>query len=248
MLLARLKAVAGVLPEDAEKDTDTARIQQAIHQCAAGRSVELRESGNKQTFLSGPLTLRSGVTLVVDANTLLAASTNPRLYDTTPVRGDRDIFENVRVLGNQDTLYAGVGDCTGSGADRACPTARQYFAHCFIEGNVDFIFGDSKAVFDHCVIRSNSHSIGFITAQSESYPGQASGYVFHDCRLEAEPDVENVYLGRPWRPFATVVYMNTWMGPHIVPAGWREWHPGETSTNRAGRARTLRKGSRMRIN
>jgi polygalacturonase len=144
------------------------------------------------------------------------------------VRGDRDIFENVRILGNQDTLYAGVGDCTGSGADRTCPAARQYFDHCFIEGNVDFIFGDSKAVFDNCVIRSNSHSIGFITAQSKSYSGQDSGYVFHDCRLEAEPDVENVYLGRPWRPYATVIYLNTWMGAHIVPAGWREWHPGET--------------------
>ncbi len=144
------------------------------------------------------------------------------------VRGDRDIFENIRILGNQDTLYAGVGDCTGSGADRTCPTARQYFDHCFIEGNVDFIFGDSKAVFDNCVIRSNSHSIGFITAQSRSYSGQDSGYVFHACRLEAEPDVENVYLGRPWRPYATVIYLNTWMGPHIVPAGWREWHPGET--------------------
>ncbi len=144
------------------------------------------------------------------------------------VRGDRDIFENVRILGNQDTLYAGVGDCAGNGAARTCPPARQYFEHCFIEGNVDFIFGDSKAVFENCVIRSNSHSIGFITAQSKSYYGQDSGYVFHDCRLEAEPDVENVYLGRPWRPYATVIYLHTWMGPHIVPAGWREWHPGET--------------------
>lgn len=144
------------------------------------------------------------------------------------VRGDRDIFENVRILGNQDTLYAGVGDCSGGGAARTCPTARQYFDRCFIEGNVDFIFGDSKAVFENCVIRSNSHSIGFITAQSKSYPGQDSGYVFHDCRLEAEPDVDNVYLGRPWRPYATVIYLNTWMGAHIVPAGWREWHPGET--------------------
>ena len=145
------------------------------------------------------------------------------------VRGDRDIFENVRILGNQDTLYAGVGDCTGSGAERTCPTGRQYFDHCFIEGNVDFIFGDSKAVFESCVIRSNSHSIGFITAQGKSYSTQSSGFVFHDCRLEAEPDVTNVYLGRPWRPYATVVYLNTWMGAHIVPGGWREWHPGETS-------------------
>jgi len=144
------------------------------------------------------------------------------------VRGDRGIFQNVRILGNQDTLYAGVGECSGSGAERACPVARQYFDRCLIEGNVDFIFGDAKAVFDHCVIRSTQHFEGFITAQSRSYAGQDSGFVFHECRLEAAPGVENVYLGRPWRPYSTVVYLGTWMDAHINPAGWREWHPGET--------------------
>ena len=146
------------------------------------------------------------------------------------VRGDRAIFENVRILGNQDTLYAGVGECTGSAADRSCPVARQYFHRCFIEGNVDFIFGDAKAVFDHCVIRSTEHSEGFITAQSKSYASQDSGFVFLDCRIEAAPGVGNVFLGRPWRPYATVAFLNTWMDAHIVPAGWREWHPGETDS------------------
>ena len=144
------------------------------------------------------------------------------------VRGDRAIFENMRILGNQDTLYAGVGECTGTGDSRVCPVARQYFDHCFIEGNVDFIFGDAKSVFDHCVINNNTHSVGFVTAQGKSYPGQDSGFVFHDCRLEADSAVDNVYLGRPWRPYSTVIYLNTWMGAHILPEGWREWHPGET--------------------
>ncbi len=144
------------------------------------------------------------------------------------VRGDRDMFENVRILGNQDTLYAGVGECAAPGAERACPAARQYFDHCFVEGNVDFIFGDAKSVFNHCVIRSNEHFEGFVTAQSRSYPEQHSGFVFHDCRLVAAPGVGNVYLGRPWRAYATVVFLNTWMDAHIVPVGWREWHPGET--------------------
>jgi len=142
------------------------------------------------------------------------------------VRADRGIFENVRVLGNQDTLYAGTPEC--SAAAGACPAARQYFDHCFIEGNVDFIFGDGRSVFDHCVIRSTSHSVGFITAQSKSEAAQDSGFVFHDCRLVAAPGVGNVYLGRPWRAYATVVFADTWMGAHIVPAGWREWHPDET--------------------
>jgi pectin methylesterase-like acyl-CoA thioesterase len=122
----------------------------------------------------------------------------------------------------------GGGECTGEGAGRACAPARQYFERCFIEGNVDFIFGDGKTVFHRCVIRSKAHSVGFVTAQSKSYAGQDSGFVFQECRILADPGVDNVYLGRPWRTYARVVYLNTWMDAHIVPEGWREWHPGET--------------------
>jgi len=84
VLRARLAAPRGVLAPAAERHLDTRRIQQALDHCAAGRAVELRADGGKQVFLSGPLTLRSDVTLVVDANTVLAASSNPRVYDVTP--------------------------------------------------------------------------------------------------------------------------------------------------------------------
>jgi len=144
------------------------------------------------------------------------------------VTGDRAVFRNVRLLGNQDTLFTGSKQCSGEGTERTCTPARQYFSDCYIEGNVDFIFGDGKTAFENCEIRSNAHSEGFITAQGKSYPTEDSGYVFHRCRLTADPGVSNVYLGRPWRPYATVVYLDTEMGSHIVPAGWREWHPGET--------------------
>lgn len=159
-------------------------------------------------------------------------STHPQLAQGSQavallVRADRGIFENVHVLGNQDTLYAGTPQC--SAAASPCPAARQYFDHCLIEGNVDFIFGDARSIFDHCVIRSTPHSVGFITAQSRSDARQDSGFVFQDCRLVAAPGVGNVYLGRPWRAYASVVFADTWMDAHIVPAGWREWHPDETN-------------------
>ncbi|HVN93387.1 MAG TPA: pectinesterase family protein [Terracidiphilus sp.] len=142
------------------------------------------------------------------------------------VTGDRAIFHNVRLLGNQDTVY--LGTSCGNDGDN-CPATRQYFSDCYIEGNVDFIFGDSKAAFENCEIHSTPHKGGFITAQSKHYPTQDSGFVFDHCKLTAGPAVEgNVYLGRPWRPYATVIFMHTWMGDRIDPAGWREWHPGET--------------------
>ena len=130
------------------------------------------------------------------------------------VTGDRAVFRNVRLLGNQDTVYAG--------------SKRQYFTECYIEGNVDFIFGDGKAVFEGCEIRSTAHSIGYITAQGKNSAGQDSAFVFQRCKLTAAPGVDNVWLGRPWRPYASVVFLNTEMGAHINAAGWREWHPEET--------------------
>lgn len=129
--------------------------------------------------------------------------------------GDNAVFRNVHILGNQDTLYTG-----GPG--------RQRFSDCYIEGNVDFIFGDGNSFFENCEIHSTSHSIGFITAQGRRSAEQHSGFVFNHCKLTAEPGVTNVWLGRPWRPYASVVFLNTEMGAHIQPAGWREWHPGET--------------------
>jgi polygalacturonase len=142
------------------------------------------------------------------------------------VTGDKEVFRNVRLLGNQDTLYAGSRNCSPDG--EPCTPARQYFTHCTIAGNVDFIFGDGKAVFDHCEVHSTQHNGGFITAQAKHYPTEDSGFVFTHCRLTADPGVTGVYLGRPWRPYATVIFLDTEMGAFLSPAGWREWHSGET--------------------
>jgi pectin methylesterase-like acyl-CoA thioesterase len=143
------------------------------------------------------------------------------------VDGDRAVFRNMRFLGNQDTLYAASRNCNPDGDP--CIPARQYFSNCYIAGNVDFIFGDGKAFFDQCEIHSTAHDGGYITAQGKHYAEEDSGFVFDRCKLTAEAGMSHVWLGRPWRPYATVVFLNTEMGAHIDPAGWREWHPGETS-------------------
>ncbi len=143
------------------------------------------------------------------------------------VRGDRAIFRNVRFLGAQDTLFAASRACqTDAGP---CVPARQYFYNCYIEGNIDFIFGDAEAVFDHCHIHAVAHPQVYVTAQSKRYPEQQSGYVFNHCRITADAGVGKVYLGRPWRAFATVVFLDSRLDEKIDPAGWAEWHTGETS-------------------
>lgn len=144
------------------------------------------------------------------------------------VTGDRAVFGHVSFLKSQDTLYAASVACMKS--ESGCRPSRQYFADCYIEGNIEYIFGDALAYFDNCEIHSLVHSSVAITAQSKVRADEKSGFVFHRCRLTAEPGATRVYLGRPWRAFASVVLLECEMGPEIAPAGWREWeHDGKPS-------------------
>jgi polygalacturonase len=166
------------------------------------------------------------------------------------LEGDRNVISNVHILANQDTLYIGARGCGQAGSRRSpaaqsasagatpaetqpapcVPVAtRSYFKHCIVAGNVDYIYGDGNAVFDNCEIHNTEHAAGgYLTAQGRYSAAQQSSFVFNHCRMTAEPGVTSVYLGRPWRPYASVVYLNTELGAHINPNGWREWHPGET--------------------
>jgi pectin methylesterase-like acyl-CoA thioesterase len=148
--------------------------------------------------------------------------------------GDRNVLRNVRILGNQDTLYVGAKEC-GQSSGPECVATRSYFTDCVVAGNVDFIYGDGIAVFDHCEIHNTPHAAGgYITAQGKHYADEKSLFVFDHCKLTVGEGVGPVYLGRPWRPFASVVFLHTEMGAHIDPAGWREWHPGETKSLETG--------------
>lgn len=123
--------------------------------------------------------------------------------------GDHILVQNCRLLGNQDTVYTGVGG------------TRVAFYDCYIEGTTDFIFGPSIAWFQNCEIHSKANS--YITAASTP-AGQKYGYIFYKCRLTADKDVDKVYLGRPWRPFAATIFMDCELGKHIRPEGWHNWN------------------------
>jgi pectinesterase len=137
--------------------------------------------------------------------------------------GDRGALTDCRIIGWQDTLMVNNG--------------RDYFRNCYIAGRVDFIYGSATAVFDHCEIHSRNG--GHITAASTP-PEQPFGLVFFDCRLTGDaiawdPATTNpattqkakvtplADLGRPWRPYGSVTYVNCEMGPHIKPEGWNNW-------------------------
>lgn len=125
---------------------------------------------------------------------------------------DRCVIVNCRLLGNQDTLYVGID------------SSRQYYKDCLIAGTTDFIFGPATVVFQDCTIKSLSNS--YITAASTT-PRQSYGLVFFNCKLVADTGAKKVLLGRPWRPHARTVFINTEMGEHISPTGWDNWRKPE---------------------
>ncbi len=127
------------------------------------------------------------------------------------VFSDEVAVVNCKLLGNQDTLYA-----SGKG--------KQYYKDCYIEGTTDFIFGSATAFFENCEIHSKKNS--YITAASTP-KDSLFGYVFKDCKLTADKDVDEVYLGRPWRIYAQTVFINCDLSTHILPEGWHNWSKPE---------------------
>lgn len=124
------------------------------------------------------------------------------------VDSDQALFINCRFIGNQDTIFTG-GE-----------TSRQLFTNCYIEGTTDFIFGPATAVFQNCVIRAKSNS--YITAANTTQ-GKKFGLVFLNCKIIADPAVNKLYLGRPWRAYAKTVFINTQLPAAIVAEGWDNW-------------------------
>src|SRR5258707_10303508 len=78
-----LRAVSDKLAEADESKLDTALIQSALDKCKPGMAVELRPASGNNAFLSGPLEMRTGVTLLIDEGVTLFGSRNPADYEIT---------------------------------------------------------------------------------------------------------------------------------------------------------------------
>jgi polygalacturonase len=86
VLTAKLAPIDGdkTLADADEAKLDTARIQQAMDTCLKGQAVVLKAAGALNAFLTGPLDLKPGVTLVVDAKAILFGSRDAKVYEVSP--------------------------------------------------------------------------------------------------------------------------------------------------------------------
>jgi pectinesterase len=189
-------------------------------------SLNAKQAGG--TFFTETVEI-NGAGFVADNITFENTAGNTGQAVAVADRADRSIFKHCRFLGHQDTLFADYG--------------RQYYVDSYIEGGVDFIFGNATAVFDHTELHANGP--GYLTAQSRTSPDQATGYVILNSKVTSSIDPAaapastnaslpgassiaaargTTSLGRPWRPYSRVVYINTSLPADLNPAGWNNWN------------------------
>ncbi|CAN6246534.1 unnamed protein product [Urochloa humidicola] len=153
------------------------------------------------------------------------------------ISGDQAAFWGCGFFGAQDTLLD--------------EEQRHYFKECFIQGSIDFIFGDARSLYENCTLNSIAEEMpegqrsinGAITAQSRKFPQNNTGFSFVGCTVQGTGDV---LLGRAWGNYSRVVFAYTYMPGIIADAGWDNW--GDEGRNRTvfyGEHRCVGEGANM---
>ncbi|EGZ17636.1 hypothetical protein PHYSODRAFT_262481, partial [Phytophthora sojae] len=120
----------------------------------------------------------------------------------------------LKLLFYQDTLYANKG--------------ANLYAKSYISGAIDFIFGQvANAWFESCDIVALDE--GHFTANGRNSDTNPSTFVFNNARVSGLAAPGTVYLGRPWQPYARVIFQNSELSEVINPAGWELWEDNNTA-------------------
>ncbi|KAF9269414.1 pectinesterase [Marasmius fiardii PR-910] len=127
--------------------------------------------------------------------------------------GSRVGFYGCSFYGYQDTLYANEGT--------------QVYLKGYIEGKTDFIYGRrGQAYFGGNTIAVRG--AGYITASGRQSDDSGS-YVFNANTVIQASDAESgtsggYYLGRPWSPYAKVIFKNTVLNVTPRKELWSLWN------------------------
>ncbi|KAF3447228.1 hypothetical protein FNV43_RR12408 [Rhamnella rubrinervis] len=183
------------------------------------------ESNKKYLFLLGDglLSILQLLVKSVVAEGFLAVdltfrnTAGPSKMQAVALRSGADFstFYRCSFEGYQDTLYT--------------HSKRQFYRECDIYGTIDFILGNAAVVLQNCNIYLRLPIKGQfdpITAQGRTDPNQNTGTSIHNCTIKAAEDLgtTRTYLGRPWKEYSTVVYMQSFMDGLIESAGWSVWN------------------------
>ena len=216
-----------------------------------GCAMDQYEDGTmKGTFLSSTL-MTTGCNVEVENLTVRNDAGDGREVGQAVAvyaAGDRGIWRNCRFIAHQDTLFCGpvrlpntledIGTRKGHAEaynrveDGPLTVSRQYFTNCWIQGDVDFIFGSYRCWFERCTLFMNARG-GFYTAANTNQ-AQPYGFIFHRCRLTGDCQPGEGWLGRPWRKYARTVFLECEMDEHVAPEGFCDWDKDRVVTDRYG--------------
>ncbi|KAJ0112469.1 hypothetical protein Patl1_00970 [Pistacia atlantica] len=179
-----------------------------------------------RNVVDGWTTFRSATVAVV-GNGFIAKgitfgnSAGPSKHQAVALRSGSDLsaFYKCSFIGYQDTLYV--------------HSLRQFYRDCDIYGTIDFIFGNAAVVFQNCNLyarKPNENQKNIFTAQGREDPNQNTGISILNCKVAAAADLIpnqtnfKTYLGRPWKEYSRTVYLQSYIGDLVDPAGWLEWN------------------------
>ncbi|KAB1225516.1 putative pectinesterase/pectinesterase inhibitor 25 [Morella rubra] len=197
------------------------------------KNIMLLGDGINRTVITGNHSVKDGLWTTFNSSTFAVSgdrfvaidvtfrnTAGPEKHQAVALRNNADLstFYRCSFEAYQDTLYV--------------HSLRQFYRECDIHGTVDFIFGNAAAVFQNCNIYARkpmTSQKNAITAQGRTDPNQNTGISIQNCTIEAAPDLAvnltstSTYLGRPWKNYSRTVYMQSYIGSLIHPAGWLEW-------------------------
>ncbi|CAN1219471.1 Probable pectinesterase 66 [Linum perenne] len=143
---------------------------------------------------------------MLSITTLLVPALAARIY------GDKSAFYDCAFIGVQDTLWDAQG--------------RHYYLNCYIEGAIDFIFGNGQSFYEVCTLQNTQINVtggGYITAQRRTGSNDPSGFVFYGGQVVGAATGIQVFLGRAYGPFSRVIFHSTYLNSVIEPLGWNAW-------------------------
>ncbi|GKU86887.1 hypothetical protein SLEP1_g1359 [Rubroshorea leprosula] len=191
-----------------------------------GDGIEKTVVKASRNVVDGWTTFRSATVAVVGGGFIakgisIENSAGPSKHQAVALRSGSDLsaFYKCSFVGYQDTLYA--------------HSRRQFYRECDIYGTVDFIFGNSAAVFQNCSLyarQPNPNQKVVFTAQGKEDPNQNTGISILNSKMVAAADLIpnktsfKTYLGRPWKEYSRTVILKSYIDDLVDPAGWLEWN------------------------
>lgn len=130
------------------------------------------------------------------------------------ISGDKAFFSGCAFYGAQDTL------CDDAG--------RHFFKDCYIEGSIDFIFGNGRSMYKNCELHSIATRFGSIAAQDRNSPDEKTGFAFVNCSVTGSGPL---YVGRAMGKYSRIVFSYTYFDDVVARGGWDDWdHQGNNKT------------------